>query len=46
MVFPDTSPRGVNAENKDYWFGESAGYYLDATVDNYKEHFNMYTYVT
>lgn len=35
MIFPDTSPRGVEIPCiKDKWFfGESAGYYLDATTE-------------
>jgi S-formylglutathione hydrolase len=35
MVFPDTSPRGVDIPGiKDSWdFGESAGYYVDATAN-------------
>jgi S-formylglutathione hydrolase len=47
MVFPDTSPRDVECEGiKDSWdFGESAGFYVDATVDKYSKHFNMYSYV-
>lgn len=48
MVFPDTSPRGLDIEGlKDKWdFGESAGYYVDATTDKYKKNFNMYTHIT
>jgi len=48
MVFPDTSPRGLDIEGiKESWdFGESASYYLNATVDKWKKHFNMYTYIT
>lgn len=48
VVFPDTSPRGVEIEGiKDnWWFGEAAGYYLDATEGKYSKNFNMYTYIT
>lgn len=48
MVFPDTSPRGVDIPgSKDVWyFGEGAGYYVDATTDKYKKNYNMYTYCT
>lgn len=48
MVFPDTSPRGIDIEGikENWWFGESAGYYLDATVEKYSKHFNMYSYIT
>jgi len=48
MVFPDTSPRGLeiedSRESKD--FGEGAGYYVDATTEKYSKNFNMFTYVT
>lgn len=48
MIFPDTSPRGIEVEGlkNDWWFGDSAGYYLNATDDKYSKHFNMYTYIT
>ena len=48
VVFPDTSPRGVDIEGiKDEWdFGDGAGYYVNATVEKYSKHFNMYSYVT
>jgi S-formylglutathione hydrolase len=37
MIFPDTSPRGVDIEGiKDNWFfGEGAGYYVNATEAKY-----------
>ena len=48
LIFPDTSPRGIEIEGmKDTWsFGESAGYYLNATVDKWSKNFNMYSYIT
>lgn len=48
MIFPDTSPRGIEIEGikENWWFGEGAGYYLDATQEKYSKHFNMYTYIT
>lgn len=48
MVFPDTSPRDIDLEGikDDWWFGESAGYYLNATNEKYSNHFNMYDYIT
>eukprot|EP01133_Synstelium_polycarpum_P004028 gene4028-4665_t len=48
LVCPDTSPRGTSIEGeRDSWeFGQSAGYYLDATVDKYSKNYNMYTYIT
>ena len=48
MVFPDTSPRetGIEGIANDWTFGNSAGFYLDATTEPYKKFFNMYTYIT
>ena len=48
LVAPDTSPRELPEELKgDSWdFGEGAGFYLNATTDGYKDHFNMYSYIT
>ena len=48
MVFPDTSPRGVNipGENEEEYVGPGAGFYIDATTDKWKKHYNMYTYIT
>jgi len=48
VVFPDTSPRGVNipTEDDDWQFGSSAGWYLDATIAPWSKYYNMYTYVT
>lgn len=47
MIFPDTSPRSVGIEgiNKDWTWGESASYYVDASVEKYKTNFNMFTYI-
>lgn len=47
VVFPDTSPRNTGIANiaDDYCFGDSAGYYLDATKAPYNKHFNMYSYL-
>lgn len=47
-VFPDTSPRGdlgIEGLKDDWGFGDSAGYYLNATQAPYNKHFNMYSYV-
>jgi S-formylglutathione hydrolase len=46
-VFPDTSPRetGIDGIKDDWTFGESAGYYVNATTDKYKKNFNMYSYI-
>lgn len=48
IVFPDTSPRGVDIEgDSDSWeFGKSAGYYLDATEPKWSRNYNMYSYIT
>jgi S-formylglutathione hydrolase len=48
IVFPDTSPRGEDIEKVSgpYWIGAGAGFYLDATTDKYKKHFNMNTYIS
>jgi len=49
LVMPDTSPRGDDVpdeEPKTYDFGAGAGFYLNATTDKYKKHYNMYDYVT
>jgi S-(hydroxymethyl)glutathione dehydrogenase/class III alcohol dehydrogenase/S-formylglutathione hydrolase len=48
LVFPDTSARGVNIEGQDdNWdFGTSAGFYVDATTEKWKQNYNNYTYIT
>lgn len=48
MLAPDTSPRGagIPGEDKDWDFGVGAGFYLDATVKPWSEHYRMYTYAT
>ena len=48
LVMPDTSPRGVTIEGADdaYDFGSGAGFYVDATQPQWKEHYQMYSYVT
>ena len=46
---PDTSPRGDDVPDEEphvYDFGPGAGFYLNATTEKYKNHFNMYTYIT
>ncbi|KAH3666993.1 hypothetical protein WICMUC_005340 [Wickerhamomyces mucosus] len=47
VVFPDTSPRGANiAGEDDSWdFGTGAGFYVDATTENYKSNYKMYSYI-
>lgn len=48
IVCPDTSPRNVNipGEDESWDFGSGAGFYVDATEEAWKEHYNMYSYVT
>lgn len=48
VVGPDTSPRGVNipGEDDDYDFGSGAGFYVNATLDPWKKHYRMYSYVS
>lgn len=48
IVFPDTSARDVNIEGQDdsYDFGSGAGFYVNATTEKWKQHYNMYDYVT
>ncbi|RZA09172.1 MAG: S-formylglutathione hydrolase [Proteobacteria bacterium] len=48
VIAPDTSPRGLNLphEHEGYDFGSGAGFYVDATVPGYRDHYRMDTYVT
>ncbi len=47
IICPDTSPRGTDipGERDDWDFGESAGFYLNATTDLWKANYNMYDYI-
>lgn len=47
LVAPDTSPRntGIDDATGDWEFGEGAGFYLNATHEKYRRHFNMHGYV-
>lgn len=46
LVAPDTSPRVQLPGDRDSWdFGIAAGFYLDATVEPWSQHYNMYRYV-
>lgn len=47
VLFPDTSPRGVEIEGQDdSWdFGTGAGFYLNATTEKWKTHYNMHDYI-
>lgn len=49
IVLPDTSPRGEGVPDEEphaYDFGVGAGFYLNATTDKYKKHYNMLDYIT
>lgn len=47
IVCPDTSPRGANApgENDGWDFGTGAGFYVDATTEDFRTHYRMASYV-
>lgn len=48
LVAPDTSPRnlGLPGEEESWDFGSGAGFYVDATQEPWKAHYQMYSYVT
>ena len=48
LVVPDTSPRntGIEGENDSWDLGSGAGFYVDAIVDPWQKHYQMYTYIT
>ena len=48
LIAPDTSPRGANiAGEADSWdFGAGAGFYLDATLSPWSQHYRMESYLT
>uniref|UniRef100_A0A6U9N238 S-formylglutathione hydrolase n=1 Tax=Zooxanthella nutricula TaxID=1333877 RepID=A0A6U9N238_9DINO len=48
LIMPDTSPRGDGVPDespKEFDFGVGAGFYLNATTEKYRTHYNMYDYV-
>ncbi|NET34752.1 MAG: S-formylglutathione hydrolase [Cyanothece sp. SIO1E1] len=47
LVAPDTSPRhaGIPGEADDWDFGTGAGFYVDAIVAPWRQHYRMYSYV-
>lgn len=46
LVFPDTSPRGEDvADDEAYDLGKGAGFYVNATQDPWKPHFQMWDYI-
>jgi len=48
VVFPDTSPRGddVADEPERYDLGQAAGFYVNATQDPWRPHYQMFDYIT
>lgn len=47
LVFPDTSPRGEGvADDGAYDLGQGAGFYVNATRDPWRDHYQMYDYIT
>ncbi len=47
LVTPDTSPRntGIEGEDNDWDLGTGAGFYVDATAEPWRSHYQMYSYV-
>lgn len=47
LVAPDTSPRntGIEGEDRDYDLGTGAGFYVDATEEPWRSHYQMYSYI-
>ncbi len=48
LVVPDTSPRhtGTPGEDDQYDLGSGAGFYVDATQEPWRAHYQLYSYVT
>ncbi len=48
IICPDTSPRGLDllAEHDSYDFGSGAGFYVNSLTEGYKDHYNMFDYVS
>jgi len=47
LVAPDTSPRntGIPGEDADWELGTGAGFYVNATQEPWRKHYQMYSYV-
>lgn len=46
VIFPDTSPRGEDvADDEAYDLGKGAGFYVNATQDPWRPHFQMWRYL-
>jgi len=47
LIIPDTSPRGDEVPNDAaYDLGQGAGFYVNATQDPWRKHFQMFDYIT
>lgn len=49
LIVPDTSPRGEGVPNSaigEWDFGQGAGFYVDATQEPWRKHFQMYSYIS
>jgi S-formylglutathione hydrolase len=48
LVAPDTSPRNTDIVNadRDWDLGTGAGFYVDATAEPWRSHYQMYSYIT
>ena len=48
VVCSDTSPRdtGIEGENEGHLVGSGVSYYVNATSDKWKSHYQMYTYIS
>ncbi|WP_230657226.1 S-formylglutathione hydrolase [Psychrobacter sp. I-STPA10] len=46
FIAPDTSPRGENvADDEQFFIGQAASYYVDATCEPWAEHYQMQSYI-
>lgn len=47
IAAPEPTPRGIEAKNEkgELPYGAQFGYYVDATVDPWSKHYNMYSYI-
>jgi S-formylglutathione hydrolase len=47
LVVPDTSPRqtGIVGEDETWDLGSGASFYVDATIEPWRQHYQMYSYI-
>lgn len=47
VICPDTSPRGLelSQEHESWDFGSGAGFYVNATTQGYRDHYQMFDYI-